>query len=251
MNFTVGEASLHLNKLENAIKPAPNVEVVLAPSTISLQPLSLQVKPKQFKLAAQNYYWRDFGAFTGETSIHQLKGIVKYAITGYGERRYLFGETNKDIRRKVAAALRHDIIPVLCIGETANERQFHETSDVIYDQLISGLAEVTSEDITKVVIVYEPVWAISTVADAEICTPDDVAAAIKEIRHQVEYLYGKKVAEQIQVLYGGGVNENNVGSYLLTPGVDGLLVGSSSLRVKSFADIVEKANILGGKIWKT
>ena len=247
MNFTVGEASLHLHKLEQAIKPSTLVEVVLAPSTISLQTLSLQVKPKQFKLAAQNFHWCDFGAFTGETSIHQLKGTVRYALAGHSERRYIFGETNRGIRKKVAAALRHGVSPILCVGETANERQFNETSDVIYDQLVSGLAEVTSEDASKVVVAYEPVWAISTTKDAEICTPDSVAKAVKIIRRHVEHLYGKKVASEIRVVYGGGVNENNAVSYLLVDGVDGLLVGSSSLDVKSFVDIVEKSKRAGGK----
>jgi triosephosphate isomerase len=247
MNFTVGEASLHLHRLAQALKPDPAVEVILAPSTISLQSLSLQIKPKQFKLAAQNFYWRDFGAFSGETSIHQLKGIVQYALAGYSERRYIFGETNKDVRKKVAAALRHAITPVLCIGETAHERQFNETSDVIYDQLVSGLAEVTSEDVHKVVIAYEPVWAISTTKDADICTPETAAKAIRLIRRHVEHLYGHQAAADMRVVYGGGINEHNAASYLLTPGVDGLLVGSSSLRVKSFIDIVEKAKLTGEK----
>lgn len=244
MNFTMHEASIFLHKLSEKVKSAQGVEVILAPALFTLQSLSLQVNRKQFKLAAQNYYWRDFGAFTGEVSIAQLKGIVDYGMIGHSERRYIFSENDKDIRAKVAAAIRNDIRPILCIGETAAERSFGETGDVIYDQLIGGLSEVTSEDIGKVIVAYEPVWAISTSEGAKPCLPDDLKAAVKTIRKHIEHLYGKKAATEITVLFGGSVDEDNIGSYLGVEGVDGALVGGASLKIDSFGKIVEKANSL-------
>jgi len=221
------------------IKRHRDVEVVLAPSTLSLQTLSLQIDLKQFKLAAQNFYWRDNGAYTGEISASQLRGIVQYAIIGHSERRYIFNETDKDIRNKVAAAIRNNIIPVLCIGETAWERSSNETNDVIRDQLVSGLANITSDELDKVVIAYEPVWAIGTGQNA---MPSDVASAIKTIRRQIEHLYGPTAASDIKILYGGSVTDNSASDYLMLPEINGLLVGGASINANMFSEIVKKAH---------
>ncbi len=131
MNLNVHDASLYLHKLAKRVKNHRDVEVVLAPTTLALQSLSLQVDHRQFKLAAQNFYWRDHGAFTGEVSATQLHGIVQYGLVGHSERRHVFGETDKDIRAKVQAALRNNIRPVLCIGETIQERTDGETAAVL------------------------------------------------------------------------------------------------------------------------
>src|SRR5450759_134089 len=161
MNLDMHEASLYLHKLSKIIKVHRDIEVVLAPSTLTLQSLSLQVNLKQFKLAAQNFYWRDTGPYTGEVSATQLRGIVQYALVGHSERRHIFNENDKDISNKVAAAIRNNIRPILCIGETAWEHANNETHDVLHDQLTGGLANITSEELERVVIAYEPVWAIS------------------------------------------------------------------------------------------
>ena len=134
MNLNTGEASLYLHKLSKLVKVHRDIEVVLAPSVLSVQTLSLQVNLRQFKLAAQNFYWRDSGTYTGEVSASQLRGIVQYALVGHSERRHIFGESDKDIRNKVAAAIRNGIRPVLCIGETAWEHASGETRDAIHDQ---------------------------------------------------------------------------------------------------------------------
>lgn len=239
MNLNVQDSSLYLHKLATMIKKRRDVEVVLAPSTLSIQALSLQIDLKQFKLAAQNFYWRDNGAYTGETSASQLRGIVQYAIIGHSERRYIFNETDKDVRNKVAAAIRNNIIPILCIGETAWERSSNETDDVIRDQLVSGLANITSDELDKVVIAYEPVWAIGTGQNA---MPSDVSLAIKTIRRQIEHLYGPKAASDIRILYGGSVTDNSASDYLMLPEVDGLLVGGASINANMFSEIVKKAH---------
>jgi triosephosphate isomerase len=238
MNLGVHEASLYLHKLEKAVKSHRNVEVVLAPTTLALQTLSLQVNYRQFKLAAQNFYWRDHGAFTGEVSATQLRGIVQYGLVGHSERRHVFHEHDKDFRAKVQAALRNGIKPVLCIGETASERAAGETQDILHDQLIGGLANVTSEELADVVIAYEPVWAIGTGDNAK---PVDVTDAVRAIRSQLKHLYGAKVAQEVPVLYGGSVTADSVADYLALPDIDGVLVGGASLDAEAFAKIVEKA----------
>lgn len=241
MNLGVHEASLYLHKLEKSVKIHRNVEVVLAPTMLALQTLSLQVNYRQFKLAAQNFYWRDHGTFTGEVSATQLRGIVHYVLVGHSERRHIFHETDKDTRAKVQAAIRNNIRPVLCIGETASERALGETKDIIHDQLIGGLANVTSEDLKEVVIAYEPVWAISNGHDDRHATPQDVLEAVKIIRHQLKHLFGAKAADDVQILYGGSVNADNAASFMKLEGVDGFLVGGASLDEVAFSSIVEKA----------
>lgn len=241
LNFTVGESSIYLHKLIKALPNYRNIDVVVAPPTIALQPLSLQVDRHKIKLAAQNGFYRDYGAFTGETSFTQLRGIVDYAIIGHSERRYIFGEDEKFLQKKVAAAIRNKITPILCIGETESERAFGETADVIRDQLVSGLSQIGDDDLEKVIIAYEPVWAISSVKSAKLATPDEVAEAVKLIRSTLVDVYGKRVSENVPVLFGGSVNPSNAGSYLMVPGINGLLIGGASLILHEFVDIIETA----------
>ncbi len=237
MNLTMHEASLYVHTLDKELTAHRNVEVVIAPGMLALPTLSLQIDHKKLKLAAQNFYWRDEGAFTGEVSAHQLRGLVKYAIVGHSERRHVFHETDKDIRAKMQAAVRHGITPILCVGETAHERSENETDAVLHDQLIGGLANLTSEEVEDIVVAYEPVWAIGTGDNA---APHDVEAAIASIRRQIEHLYGKKASE-LRVIYGGSVSGASASSYLRTPGVDGLLPGGASLKLDEFKTIIEAA----------
>lgn len=239
MNLNMHEASLYVHKLAGMVPVHRDVEVVVAPTLLSLQSLSLQVERRQFKLAVQNLYWRDHGAYTGEVSASQLRGIVNYAIVGHSERRHIFFETDKDTRNKVQAAIRNRIKPILCIGETASERADGETNDILHDQLVGGLANVTSEEIEEIAIAYEPVWAIGTGNNA---VPSDVEQAVKVIRSQIKHLYGKEAAERIRVLYGGSVKEQSAADYLAIAGVDGLLIGGASLDAHAFAEIVKKAH---------
>ena len=190
MNFTVGESSVYLHKLLQKTRQYRDIEVVVAPSLTALQPLSLQTDRKKIRLAAQTANPHDFGAYTGEVSFTQLRGIVDYCIIGHSERRQLFHESDKDIRASVAAALRNNITPILCIGETETERTFGETYDILRDQLLGGLSEVSTEDIEKVVVAYEPVWAISTTADARLASPDDIAEVMQFARRTLKDTYG-------------------------------------------------------------
>lgn len=241
MNFSVGESSAYLHKLLQKVRAARDLKIVVAPSTVALQPLSLQTDRKKIRLAAQTANPHDFGAYTGEVSFTQLRGIVDYCIIGHSERRHIFHETDKDVRNAVAAALRNGITPILCIGETETERTFGETYDVLRDQLLGGLSQVSTEDIAKVMIAYEPVWAISTTSDARLASPDDISAVTQFIRHTLEDTYSKKVASEIPILYGGSVRPSNAGAYLTIPDINGLLIGGASLIGEQFLDIIETA----------
>lgn len=241
MNFTVGEASIYLNKIERKLPTYRDIEVVIAPPMVALQSLSLQIDRHKMKLASQNGFYRDFGAYTGETSFSQLRGLVDYAIIGHSERRYIMGEDDKMIAKKVEAAVRNKIVPILCVGETESERAFGETADVLRDQVMGGLREVSEEDIDKVIIAYEPVWAISSVKAAKLALPDEVTDAVKFIRNALDELYGKKVMENMPILFGGSVNPSNAGAYLTVPGVNGVLMGGSSLILSEFIDIIDVA----------
>ena len=241
MNLTVNEASLFVHRLDDLVGKRRGVEIVLAPTMLAVQPLHLQVQHHHFNLAAQNFYWRDHGAYTGEVSASQLRGLVQYGLVGHSERRHVFGERSKDIRSKVQVAVRNGITPVLCIGETASERADGETADAIHDQLIGGLANITSVEVEHIVVAYEPVWAIGT---GKFAAPRDVSRAVKLIRKQIKQLFGALAAKHVRVLYGGSVNVDNASAYLQIDGVDGLLIGDTSLDVRAFAEIIKKADVI-------
>jgi triosephosphate isomerase len=240
MHLNTHEASVLVHRLSQDIKVHRSVEVVLAPSTLSLQPLSLEIDRRKFKLASQDAYYKDEGAFTGEVSFTMLRDLVHYGIVGHSARRIYFGETLEVVRDKVQAAVRNGIVPILCIGETKEERDAGETKQVLHDQLITALANVTSEDIRDFVVAYEPVWAISTF-DGEVAKPDDMQKAFEYIRHQIEELYGKQAASEVRVLYGGSVNDEDARAYLSLDGCDGVLVGAASLSSHKFASIIQTA----------
>jgi triosephosphate isomerase len=246
MNLNTHQASLYLHKLDKIIESVHrDVEVAFFPNFLVLQSLSLQVNHRKFKLGAQNCYYRDEGAFTGEVSATMLRGLVKYVLVGHSERRHIFGERDADLKLKVQAAIRNNIQPILCVGETAQEKADGETNHVLHGQVVAGLANVTSDEIEDIVIAYEPVWAISNGKDFtnhKIATPDDVVKAVRTIRHQIESLYGKKAAEAVRVLYGGSSNAGNASAFLAVPGVDGLLVGGASLNAHEFASMVTSAH---------
>jgi triosephosphate isomerase len=241
MNLNVHEASLLLKRLNDHIQIHRNVEVVLAPSLLTLQPISLEIDRRKFKLAAQNAFYKDEGAYTGEVSFTMLRGVVDYALVGHSERRVYFNETLEMARDKVQAAIRNGITPVLCVGETKQERANNETRRVIHDQVTTALSNLTPDEVEKVVIAYEPVWAISTFGGSQPAKPDEIQSAISWIRRILQDLYGPQVAEDNRVIYGASVDAEFVGAILGLQGVDGLLPGAASLNYKKFSAIVEAA----------
>lgn len=241
MHLNVSQSSLLLHRLDQHIKGHRGVEIVLAPSMLALQPLSLQIDRRKFRLCAQNAYFKDDGAYTGEVSFSMLQDIAHYALIGHSERRHVFNESLSLIRDKVAAAFRNDIVPILCIGETKNEKLMGETSRVLHDQLTTAISNLTAEEVEEIVIAYEPVWAISNgtnFAHHALAKPDEVERAAKLIRHNIYELYGEKAAQRVRVLYGGSSSAENAAVYLGIDGIDGLLPGGASLNYHEFSRII-------------
>lgn len=244
MNMNVSEASMLLHRLTERIKIYRDVEVVLSPTNLCLQPLSLQVDRRKFRLAAQNAHAVDEGPYTGEVSFTMLRDLVHYVLVGHSDRRYKFGESLPTIRDKVAASVRNGLTPILCVGETNQERLDKETTQVLHDQVTTALANITSHDIRDIVIAYEPVWALSNGKDFthhEIPTPDVIAKATRTIRNNLRHLYGKRASEEVRVLYGGSCSASTAKGLLSAEGVDGLLVGGASLNYEEFSGIVQAA----------
>lgn len=244
MHLTVHEGSLLIHRLDKRLRAHRDIEVVLCPGFVALQPLSLEIDHRKFKLGAQNAYAADEGPYTGEVSFTMLRGLVDYAIIGHSDRRYKFGESLELIRDKVAASVRNNITPILCVGETKQERLDGETTQVLHDQVSTALSELTAEEVENVVIAYEPVWAISggkDYAHHEIPTPDLIGKAVKAIRSNIRQLYGKAVSERVRILYGGSSSASTAAGLLSAPGVNGLLVGGASLNYEEFNGIAEAA----------
>ncbi len=241
MHLNTSQASLLLHRLHERIKIRRDIEVVLAPSMLVLQPLSLQIDRRKFRLAAQNAYQKDEGAYTGEVSFQMLRDLVHYVIIGHSERRIHFHEDLDTIRDKVAAAVRNEITPILCVGESQSERRAGETEQVLHDQLMTGLSNLTAGEVGDMVIAYEPVWAISTFGGI-LAKPDEAEKEINFVRMQVKELYGPKAAKNVRILYGGSVDNHIARGYLEIEGCDGVLVGGASTNYHSFAGIVAAAD---------
>ena len=243
MHLNVSQASLLVHRLQERIRIHRNIEVVLAPPMLSLQPLSVQIDRRKFRLAAQNAYHKDEGAFTGEVSFTMLRDIVHYVIIGHSERRLYFQEDLPTVRDKVKAAIRNEVTPILCVGETQHERKEGLTGRVLHDQVTTALSNLTAREINDVVIAYEPVWAISTFGGI-LAKPREAEEAIVYIRSQVAHLYGEKVAKHMRILYGGSVDDQIVRGYLELPECDGVLVGGASINPYKFVGIVDSAHRL-------
>lgn len=234
MNLGPADASLLIKRVESKIEPDADTEVVVCPPFIDLFAVARDLDHKKLRLGAQNIHYLDSGAYTGEISGAMLKGLAEFVIVGHSERRAM-GEDDKLIAKKVAAAIRNDLTPVLCVGESLNERQHNLSKKVVVDQVTACLSQVTAEDVAGMVIAYEPVWAIGTGTPA---TPDQIAPLIRSIRSTVEDLYGEEAAV-VRVIYGASVAPDFVKGIMAIPGVDGLLPGGASLNYEEFAAIVK------------
>lgn len=237
-HLNVSQASQFLHRLEERIAIRQGVEVVLFPNVLTLQPLSIQLDRRKFRLGAQDAYHEDAGSYTGEVSMAMLRDLVHYVLVGHSERRHIFNETDAIASKKVAAAVRNGIMPVLCVGETLQERLAGEAKHVLHSQLTAGLISLTSREAAAMVIAYEPVWAIGT---GEYAKPDQVQEAILYIRSQVAAVHGQRAAKLVRVLYGGSVTDQNITAYLQLEGCDGALVGGASLNYHVFAKICHAA----------
>ncbi len=237
-HLNVSQASHFMHRLEESIPIRQSVETVIIPNVLILQPISVNLDRRKFRLGAQDGYFVDAGAYTGEVSMAMLQDLVHYVLVGHSERRYVFNEGDDVVAKKMQAAIRNGIMPILCIGETLQERLARETKQILHNQLTAGLMNLTSREVAASVIAYEPVWAIGT---GEFAKPDQVQEAINYIRKQVESLFGKRTASLVRILYGGSVDDLNAKSFLELSGCDGALIGGASLNQYKFAAIIEVA----------
>lgn len=236
---TQKQARTLFGALNRGLKGA-KAEVVICPPFVYLQSFKLRVS--SFKLGAQNCFWENKGAFTGEVSPLMLKDLgVRYVIVGHSERRQTLRESDTIVNKKILAVLKDGLTPILCIGEAAEERWQGKTFDVLEKQLEGTLKKVPKAEINKVVIVYEPIWAISP---GRPCSSDDALTAGLCIRKIISQMAGKAPGKSIRILYGGSVNSQNAASYLTSEWLQGLLVGATSLDAKEFLKTVKSVFLL-------
>lgn len=237
MNMDSKQTATLITRLRTQITE-PTAKVVVCPSFVSLARANEIISSQEalLELGAQNISDNDEGAFTGEVSGPMLKGLVSYAIVGHSERRIVFMESNELIARKVAACIRNKLTPILCVGENTNERQEGLAKRTVLDQLEQNLSEIIPSEASKLIIAYEPVWAIGTGVNAE---PYDVEEMALAIYHYLVNKYGAETADKIPLLYGGSTNGDNAASYLAINKIGGLLVGGASLNYKVFSSICQ------------
>jgi triosephosphate isomerase (TIM) len=236
MNKTVGEALDLVRGLKAAISGVKDVEVAVAPPFTALYAIRKELEGSSIHLAAQNLYWEEKGAFTGEVSPLMLKEVgCDYVIIGHSERRQFFGETDETVNRRIRAALAQGLKVIFCIGETLKEREEGKTFSVTEGQLEGGLKGMGDQEMTNMVIAYEPVWAIGT---GKTATPEQAEEVHRFIRGKIEKLYSREVSEEIRIQYGGSVTPENVKGLMNQPNIDGALVGGASLKAEFFSKIV-------------
>lgn len=236
MNKTVNEAVDLVTNLKVLLSNVRGVEVAVAPPYPALYAVGRALQGSFIHLAAQNLFWEERGAFTGEVSAPMLKDVgCEYVIVGHSERRQYFGETDETVNRRLKAALGHGLKPIFCVGETLKDREEGKTFSVIETQLEGGLKDLTEEVLFRCVIAYEPVWAIGT---GKTATPEQAQEVHRFIREKLTKLYSKAVAEALRIQYGGSVTPENVKGLMEQEDIDGALVGGASLKAEAFADIV-------------
>lgn len=232
---TIGESVSLVNELKPLVADCQGVEIVVAPVFTALSRVSDAIGGSNIRLAAQDCYWEEEGAFTGEVAPKLLKDAgCSHVIVGHSERRQYFGETDLAVNRKTGAAIAAGLTAIVCVGESLAERESGQTFTVIETQIKGGLAGLEAEGFTHVVIAYEPVWAIGTGKTASDVQAQEVHAFIRRL---IARLFGQAVADAVRILYGGSVKPDNVKGLMAQPDIDGALVGGASLKAESFAAI--------------
>lgn len=237
MNKTAKEAVDLVAGLKNQLKSIQDVDIVVCPPFTALTEVAKIIQGTNIQLGAQNVYWEDAGAYTGEVSSVMLKELgCAYVIVGHSERRQYFGETNDTVNKKAKAVLAHKLTPIICVGERLEEREQNKTFEVLKDHIENGLKGITGEEAKKIIIAYEPVWAIGT---GKTATPQQAQEAHSFIRGLLKELYDKEASQVIRIQYGGSVKPDNIAELMAQPDLDGALVGGASLKLDSFVKIVE------------
>lgn len=236
MNLTVPEGTVLIEKLKKEIAKLKNVEVAVCPGYLDIYPASKEIAGSKLLLGAQDVFYEEEGAYTGEISPVALSHFVKFAIVGHSERRRHFGETDKMVAKKAAAAVAHDILPIICVGETLHEKEDGLGRLVVMSQAETALSHLTASEIAEAVIAYEPVWAIGT---GHVCKPADAEKMASDIRMLVKALYGEEAANGVRILYGGSISDENVADFTKLKQINGVLVGGASLDHEKFSAIAK------------
>jgi len=241
MHKTATEAVTFIHEFRKVLSPSIAIDIVVAPPFVSLFAVQqAMTREDRFALAAQNLHWEAEGAYTGEVSGSMLKDLgCTYVIVGHSERRHLFGESNDVVNKKVKAALTHGLIPILCVGETLEEREADHTQTVVKDKLIKGLSDVGVENIPTIIIAYEPVWAIGTGRAASVEQAEEVHAFL---RATLTTKFGE-IAQDVRILYGGSVSPQNAETLFRCNEIDGALIGKACLDPTTFAKICSLATL--------
>lgn len=241
MNTTVEEAVSLIKTMQPGLHKIQGIEKVLCPPFVSLVAARVIVRGSTVKLGAQNVFYEEKGAYTGEISPVMLVGLCDYVIIGHSERRQYFGETDEIINNKVKSAAQHGIKPILCVGETSEENEADQTREVLGKQLIACSDKVYY--LSGLVIAYEPLWAIGTGKNA---SGDEANRTIGFIRQFISRLHGSGIANTVRILYGGSVTAANIAEFMRKPDIDGALVGGASLKADEFVSIVKQASDIRG-----
>ena len=235
MNMLPNEALEYIAALDPLVKESKNDVIICVPYTDLFYSL-LAVQGTNIHVGAQNVFYKETGAYTGEVSPKMLKCInVEYVIIGHSERRQYFNETDETVNLKLKASLNEGLKPIVCVGETLEQREAGETEKVITDQIEKALKDLTPEEVRNTIVAYEPIWAIGT---GKTATAEDANISIKQIRNKIKDLYGENISEEVIILYGGSVKPENAKELFSMSDIDGGLVGGASLKADTFSKIV-------------
>jgi triosephosphate isomerase (TIM) len=237
MNKTISEAVDFVEQVKTKIPPKEKIDSVVCAPALFLDRLVQIVKGTDLAVGAQTMHYEDKGAFTGEISPLALADLgVSYVIIGHSERREMFNETDETVNKKIHSALKHQLIPIVCVGETLEQRENNETKTVVDIQIRKALEGLTEDQVSKVVIAYEPIWAIGTGKSSTAEDANEVCAFIREV---IGEMFSQNTAEQVRIQYGGSVKPENIGEFMKQPHIDGALVGGASLDPQSFLQLLE------------
>ncbi|MEA2011632.1 MAG: triose-phosphate isomerase [Verrucomicrobiota bacterium] len=239
MNKTASEAVELVNELKGLVSDVTDADVVVCPTFTSLSATIEAAAGSNVKVGAQNIHWAESGAFTGEISGQMLKEVgVDYVIIGHSERRQYFGETNETVNKRLKAALAADLMPILCIGEVLEERETGKTENVLAEQLQDGLKDISKEEMVKIVLAYEPVWAIGT---GKTATPQVAQETQAYIRKILGMMFGSETADKVRIQYGGSMKGSNSAELVSQKDIDGGLIGGASLKAQDFFELIKNA----------
>ena len=237
MNMTVSQSIELVRGIYLGLKFPGEVDVIVSPPFTALWAVANELKNSYVAVAAQNLHWEDKGAFTGEISPVFIKDAGSdYVIIGHSERRQYFGETDETVNKKIKAALSHSLIPIVCVGETLEERESGQLDYIVKKQIVNGLKDLSGADVNDLILAYEPVWAIGT---GKTATPEQAEEVHAKIRGLIADLFSQTGAENIRILYGGSMNPSNCRELLSKPNIDGGLIGGASLKAEDFIDIIK------------